>query len=119
MLQYTTRHMGRTGRWWRRRRLARRSVVVDTTSMGALVAGERPAGGVHRRRGRRARRGTLGAAHHRAGVQPGAQRDASPSWRARAPDLERRKVAQLRLTTEAGVIDDRRRRRRGLQPGDA
>ena len=42
MLQYTTRHMGHTGRWWRRRRLARRSVVVDTTSMGALVQANDP-----------------------------------------------------------------------------
>ena len=109
MLQYTTRHMGHTGRWWRRRRLARRSVVVDTTSMGALVPANDPpavftaAEDAELAEGHSAQR-TIERSYNRALSGRVAK------LARRAPDLERRKVAQLRLTTEAGVIDDRRRR---------
>ena len=118
MLQYTTRHMGHTGRWWRRRRLARRSVVVDTTSMGALVPANDPpavftaAEDAELAEGHSAQR-TIERSYNRALSGRVAK------LARRAPDLERRKVAQLRLTTEAGVIDDRRATGRGLQPSDA
>ena len=42
MFQYTTRRMGRPSRWWRRRRLSSRTVVVDPEAMGALVAAHDP-----------------------------------------------------------------------------
>ncbi len=109
MFQYTTRRMGRPSRWWRRRRLSSRTVVVDPEAMGALVAAHDPpavftaAEDAELAEGHSAQR-TIEASFNRA------LSSRLTKLARRAPDLERRKVAQLRLSTEAFDVDERRRR---------
>ncbi len=109
MIQHTTRRMGRTSRWWRLRRLSSRTVVVDAETMGTLVPANEPpavftaAEDAELAEGHSAQR-TIEAAFNQALSVRVAK------FARRAPDLERRKVSQLRLTTEAAAVDERRRR---------
>ena len=118
MFQYSNRRMGGMTRWWRRRRLAALTIVADPASLGALVppndppAAFTPAEDAEVAEGYSSQR-TIEADYHRS-LRKQLRRLAE-----RAPQLERRKVAQLRLGDDARESDERDPPRRRARTGDA
>lgn len=112
MFQYANRRMGGVARWWRRRRLAHTAMpaeISDLTALGALVPADDPP--------------ALFTAAEDAEVAEGhsSQRTIEAAYNGRlskrlgqlaghAPDLERRKVHQLRLADDARGVGQRLRR---------
>jgi hypothetical protein len=114
MFQYANRRMGGVTRWWRRRQLTARTVVADPTALGALVpvgdppAVFTPAEDAEVAEGHSSQR-TIEANYHRS------LRKQLRQLAKRAPQLERRKVAQLRLADDARESDQRVRRAAGSE----
>ena len=114
MFQYSNRRMGGVTRWWRRRRLAARTIIADPATLGALVPASEPpavftpAEDAEVAEGHSSQR-TIEANYHK-----------SLSKQLRklaklAPQLERRKVAQLRVGDDARETDHRVRRAAGAE----
>jgi hypothetical protein len=109
MFQYSSRRMGGVSRWWRRRQLSARTVVADVNALGALVPQSEPAAvftpaeDAEVAEGHASQR-TIEADYNRR-LRTGLRRLAE-----RAPQLERRKVDQLRTADDAREADQRMRR---------
>jgi hypothetical protein len=109
MFQYSNRRMGGVTRWWRGRKLAARTVIADLESLGALIppsdppAVFTPAEDAEVAEGHSSQR-TIEATYHRS------LRKQLRQLAKRAPQLERRKVTQLRLGDDARETDQRVRR---------
>lgn len=109
MFQYANRRMGGVNRWWRRRRLAARTVISDPTALGALMPADdppavfTPAEDAEVAEGHSSQR-TIEAAYNRKLTKR------LRKLAEHAPDLERRKVNQLHLADDAHDVEQRWRR---------